>query len=156
MSEVDDQRTKELHYQIARKFFEVVADGELPDAMLTPDMTAWLTTAGTIDKASYQHAIKALDALCAKPLAYTINSLTADGDRVIAEVQSDGAFVNGERYANTYVFVLRIRDGLIASVAEHYNALIVQEKLMPLMEEAVRHVAAGLPGAAALARRSPQ
>jgi len=33
-------------------------------------------------------------------------------------------------------FVFRVRDGRIASVAEHYNALITQQKLVPLMKEA--------------------
>jgi hypothetical protein len=31
--------------------------------------------------------------------------------------------------------VFRIRDGKIAAVAEHYNAIIAREKLVPLMAE---------------------
>jgi ketosteroid isomerase-like protein len=44
-----------------------------------------------------------------------------------------GVLVNGEDYRNTYVFVFRIRDGRIAAVAEHFNALIVQQKMVPLV-----------------------
>ena len=126
------QRT---HYQIARDFLAALAGGVLPDEMLTTDMTAWLTTQGTIDKASYQQAVKLLDKMCERPLKYTVHSLTADEDRVIVEAQSEGTLINGETYGNTYIYVLRIRDGKIASVAEHYNALIAEKKLLPLMKQ---------------------
>jgi ketosteroid isomerase-like protein len=40
--------------------------------------------------------------------------------------------IDGQEYANTYVFSLRVRDGRIAWIAEHFNPLIAQEKLYPL------------------------
>lgn len=49
------------------------------------------------------------------------------------EARSTATLVNGKPYANTYVFVLRLRDGRIASVREHYNAVAVQQALLPLM-----------------------
>ncbi|HMK86297.1 MAG TPA: nuclear transport factor 2 family protein, partial [Steroidobacteraceae bacterium] len=104
-------------------------------------MTAWITTGGTIDKEAYRHLIRLLAAMCDGPLRFTIRSLTADEDRVVAEAESKGRLINGEEYANTYVFVFRVRDGRLAAIAEHYNALIVQEKLMPLMEAAQAKVA---------------
>ena len=131
---------KQAAYDLARAFFAAVSAGELPDELLTPDMTGWITNGGTMDKASYQRVIRILAAMCAQPLRFTINSLTADEDRVVAEVVSEGRLVDGQDYANTYVYVFRIRDGRIASVAEHYNALIVQEKLLPLMARAQARV----------------
>jgi ketosteroid isomerase-like protein len=74
--------------------------------------------------------------MCATPLVFTINALTAEEDRVVAEAVSHCTLVNGESYGNTYVFVFRIRDGKIASVAEHYNAITARDKLVPLMAEA--------------------
>ncbi len=53
----------------------------------------------------------------------------------MAEAEPEGVLINGEPYRNTYVFVLRIRDGKIASVDGYYNALIAQEKLVPLMKQ---------------------
>jgi ketosteroid isomerase-like protein len=94
-----------------------------------------------MDKASYQRLVRLLAAMCAGPLSFTIHSLTADEDRVVAEAQSEGVLINGETYRNTYVFVFRIRDGRPASVAEHYNALIAQEKLVPLMKAAAARIA---------------
>jgi hypothetical protein len=127
---------KEQNYQIARDYFAAVSNGELPDALLTPDMTGWITTTGTMDKAAYQRLIRLLAKMCATPLRFTITALTADEDRVVAEAVSHCVLVNGETYGNTYVFVFRIRGGKIASVAEHYNAITARDKLVPLMAEA--------------------
>lgn len=122
-------------HQIVHAFFAAVTAGELPDSLLTPDMKGWITTQGSMDKAAYQRVIRLLAQMTARPLEFTIDSITAQDDRIVAEVHSQGTLINGEDYANTYVFVFRIRDGKIASVAEHYNALIAQEKLVPLMVE---------------------
>jgi ketosteroid isomerase-like protein len=116
-------------------FFAAVTAGELPDSLLTPEMKGWITTQGSMDKAAYQGVIRLLAQMTPEPLTFTIDSITAEEDRAVAEVHSEGTLINGEGYANTYVFVFRIRDGKIASVAEHFNALIVQEKLIPLMTE---------------------
>jgi ketosteroid isomerase-like protein len=129
-------------HALALAYFDAVSAGELPDALLTDDMTGWITTGGTMDKARYRHLVRLLGAMCDGPLRFTIGSLTAEDDRVVAEARSVGTLVNGEPYENTYVFVLRIRDGRIASVAEHYNALIAQEKLVPLMAAAQARLAA--------------
>lgn len=125
------------NYKHARAFFEYMPRGELPDELLTPDMTGWTTTQGTMGKRAYQDAVKWLGVLFAEPPAFTIQSLTAEEDRGVAEATSVGTLVNGEEYRNSYIFVFRIRDDRIASIAEHYNALIVQEKLIPAMRAAM-------------------
>lgn len=123
---------------IAQDFFAAVTAGELPESLLAPDMTAWTTTQGSMAKEAYRRVIRLLAKMSARPLTFTIDSITAEDDRVVAEVRSEGTLVNGEEYQNTYVFVFRIRDGWIASVAEHFNALIVQEKMMPLVRTLTR------------------
>jgi ketosteroid isomerase-like protein len=119
--------------RLVHAYLAAVTAGELTDDLLTDDMTAWLTTQGTISKRAYQDAVRWLGSVMREPLRFVIDALTAEGDRVIAEARSQGVLVTGEPYAQTYVFVLRIRDGRIAWIAEHYNALIAQEKLLPLM-----------------------
>lgn len=121
-------------YQLVHDFFDAVTAGELPDDLLTEDMTGWITTGGTMDKASYQGLIKILAKMCAEPIRFTIDSIIAEEDRAAAEVRSEATLVNGEPYAMIYVYVFRFRDGRIASVAEHYNALVAEEKLIPLMQ----------------------
>jgi len=123
------------HYQRVHDFFAAVSAGDLPDHLLTADMTGWITTGGTVDKAAYQGMIRMLARMCATPIRFTIDSITAEEDRAVAEAHSECVLVNGEPYSNTYVYVFRFRDGRIASVAEHYNALVASEKLVPLMKE---------------------
>lgn len=132
---------KETSYRIAQDYVTAVMAGDLPDAMLTPDMTAWITTAGTVSKQSYQRMIQMMKVMCATPLVFTVQAMTADEDRVVIEVTSAATLVSGEDYRQTYVFVLRLRDGKIAAVAEHYNALVAQEKLLPLMATAKAKIA---------------
>lgn len=119
--------------RLVRAYFAAVTAGELPDELLTEDMTAWLTTQGPVTKAAYQDAVRWLASVMREPLRFTIDAITTEGDRAVAEARSEGTLINGEPYAQTYVFVLRIRDGRIAAIAEHYNALVAQDKLVPLM-----------------------
>lgn len=121
-------------HQLVHAFFAAVTAGDLPDDLLTPDMTGWTTTQGTMSKADYQRLIRILAAICSRPLVFTIDAVTAEEDRAVAEVRSQGTLIDGREYHNTYVFVFRIRDGRIAAIAEHFNALIVQEKMIPLVQ----------------------
>ena len=126
-------------HALVRAFFAAVASGDLPEDLLAPDMTGWTTTQGEMSKADYQRVIRLLARITAEPLAFTIDAITAEEDRAVAEVRSRGRLVDGTDYANTYVFAFRLREGRIARVAEHFNALIVEEKMMP----AVRATMAG-------------
>jgi ketosteroid isomerase-like protein len=119
--------------RLVHAYFAAVTAGELPDDLLTEDMTAWTTTQGTMSKQAYQEVIRLLAHISKVPLQFTVDAITAEEDRAVAEARSEGVLINGEPYANTYVFAFRIRDGRIASIAEHFNALIVQEKMIPLV-----------------------
>jgi ketosteroid isomerase-like protein len=121
-------------HAMARAYFAAVTAGDLPDALCCDDMTAWITTGGTMSKGAYQHVIRLLARMCATPIEFTIDAITAEDDRVLAEAHTQATLVNGELYENTYVFAFRIRDGKFAHIAEHYNALVAQEKLVPLMK----------------------
>lgn len=121
------------HHALARAYFAAVTAGELPDALCCDDMTAWITTGGAMDKAAYQRLVRLLAAMCATPIAFTVDAITAEDDRVLAEARSTARLIDGQTYENTYVFAFRVRDGKFAHIAEHYNALVAQEKLVPLM-----------------------
>jgi len=121
------------NHKFAHAYLEAVSAGELPDSLLTPDMTAWGTTLGPVSKAAYQKMIRLLARICATPIQFVVDAITAEEDRVLVEAHSTATLISGEPYSNTYVFSIRIRDGRIAWIAEHYNAEIVQQKLLPLM-----------------------
>ncbi|MGH3209677.1 MAG: nuclear transport factor 2 family protein [Trebonia sp.] len=117
---------------VAEAYLAAVTAGDLPDSLLTDDMTAWLTTQGPVSKAAYQGAIRLFARMAQSPIRFTVDAMTAQDDRVVIEAHSQATLINGEAYGNTYVFSLRVRDGRIAWIAEHFNALIAQEKLLPL------------------------
>jgi ketosteroid isomerase-like protein len=126
------------NHQIARAFFSALTRGDVPDELLTPDVTVWTTSTGKwSNKAHFQYGIRVLASIFPEGLHYTLDSLTAEDDRVAAEVQSTGTLTNGDPYYMRYVFILRIRDGRIASVCEHNDPGPVREKLGPLLRQAV-------------------
>lgn len=132
----------EANHQLARDFFAALSNGNVPDDLLTDDFVAWTTTSGTwAEKPRYQGGIRLLASIFDGGLHYTVDSLTAEEDRVAAEARSSGTLINGEDFANNYVFMLRIRDGRLASCAEHFNPAPVREKLGPLLQEAMAKMA---------------
>ncbi len=125
----------ETNRALVRAFLASVAHGELPDELLTDDMTGWITTGGTMSKAAYQNVVAILARMLAAPLQFTIDAITVEDDRALAEVRSTGTLIDGTPYANTYVFAFRFADGRIRGVAEHFNPLITQDTLLPLMRK---------------------
>ncbi|WP_310530574.1 nuclear transport factor 2 family protein [Novosphingobium sp.] len=123
------------NHRLARAYIDAVTAGDLPDSLLTDDMTAWLTTEGLISKERYQQAIHLLRAMLAETIVFTVDAITAEDDRAVIEARSRGRLIDGNDYEQTYVFALRLREGRIAHIAEHYNVAVVQEKLLPLMKE---------------------
>lgn len=122
---------------LAKQYLQAVSAGELPDYLLTSDMTGWITSGGlTMEKAQYQNAIRMLSVMLENPLEFKVQSITCEEDRAVIEATSRGQLINGEEYQQTYVFILRLRDGKIAAIAEHYNPAIAQDKLVPLMAQA--------------------
>jgi uncharacterized protein len=120
-------------HDIARAFIAASEAGAFPDGLCCPDMTAWTTLQPEHDLAAYGGAIAWMRGMTGGTLKFVVDAITAEDDRVAIEAHSHATLANGSAYANTYVFVLRLRDGRIASVREHYNAQIVSEKLIPLM-----------------------
>ena len=127
----------EENRDLGRRFIAALNKGELPDDMFTDDMTVWTTSSGEGPGSNYQNAVNLLQTLFPDGLHYTIDAITAEENRVVLEVRSKGTLINGEVFANTYVFILRINDGRIAHVAEHVNPVINNEVLMPLFTRAM-------------------
>jgi ketosteroid isomerase-like protein len=122
---------------LAKAFIGALSAGRLPDDLLTDDMTAWTTSSGADSgKTRYQGGVQLLASIF-KEIDYVVDSTTAEGDRVAIEARMNGVLNTGEAFANRYVFMLRVRDGRIASVAEHFNPAPVFEKIVPLLREAM-------------------
>jgi len=128
----------QANHQLVRDFFAALSRGDLRDELFTEDVRFWTNTSGASEKAKYQAGVKLLQSLFPQGLHYGVDSLTAEEDRVAAEVHGRGKLESGEEYANTYVFTFRVRGGRIASVAEHCNSILVREKILPLLKAVMR------------------
>lgn len=65
------------------------------------------------------------------PTRITATRILADGDYVVAECQGDATTVAGERYANTYCFVIRMADGQMHELTEYMDTALVERVLGP-------------------------
>ena len=113
---------------------EAFFDGELTEDFLADEMKIWTTLGDLADRGTYVATVNTIMALFKQDGAsfnYTIDAITAEDDRAVIEVHAEGVFPDGEDYANTYVFVIRLLDGRVCSIAEHFNPLPAIEKLFP-------------------------
>jgi uncharacterized protein len=110
--------------------FDVVADDVkwwVPDDS-KPERSR-LPFAGTKTKAQYRDQVvgaivKGFNATATVDrLKFTVTSLTAEGDRVAAEVESDGLHYSEKRYQNRYHFQFTIEDRKIVAVKEYMDTL---------------------------------
>lgn len=121
--------------QLALAYFAAVEAGALPDDLLAENFSAWTTTQGPLTKEQYQGAIPLLTKMTNGSVRFEIDSIIAEGDCAAAEARSTATLIDGTSYENTYVFIFKAEDGRLRSIAEHFNPIIVQEKLVPLIQQ---------------------
>ena len=89
------------------------------------DVTWWvagdLPVSGTKTKDQYQAALATIGAEFSGGLTYTIGGLTAEDDRVAAEVVSTGIHRNGKPHANNHHFLFTVRERQIVAVNEYMD-----------------------------------
>jgi uncharacterized protein len=65
------------------------------------------------------------------PTSLTPTRILADGDHVVVQCHGDAATVSGERYTNTYCFVIRIQDGQLREMTEYMDTALAERVLQP-------------------------
>jgi len=131
----ESHMTNESSHRLARDFFAAIGRGEITEDLVTPDFKAWVLSSGEIDLPRFAAGMKAFSAAVAGDLVYQIDSLTAENDRVVAEVHSDWALVNGERAQNQHVFVFTLRDGKVARMAEYMDPAVARDIIGPVVQQ---------------------
>jgi ketosteroid isomerase-like protein len=63
-------------------------------------------------------------------LQFTIRGMTAEGERVAVEAESNGAHISGQNYNNFYHFLFILRDGKVTSLTEYLDTQLVLDVLM--------------------------
>ena len=75
--------------------------------------------------------LKPLYAQFAAPSSITPTRILADGDYVVAQCHGDATTLSGERYANTYCFVIRVEAGRLRELTEYMDTALVDRVLRP-------------------------
>jgi ketosteroid isomerase-like protein len=78
-----------------------------------------------------ERLLRPLYAQFVAPSRITPKRILADGDHVVVQCDGDATTVSGERYANTYCFVIRVADGLLREMTEYMDTALVDRVLQP-------------------------
>lgn len=124
---------------IVRRYFEAVNAGDFGTvtALLDDNVTFWVPPSlpDGVEFRGKEAVLKLFAESVAlyapdSGLSVTIHSLTADEDRVAAELQIRGkAAAGGADYDNWYHFLFRVKDGRISSIREHLDTLYAYRTL---------------------------
>jgi len=60
------------------------------------------------------------------PIQLSLGDMTAEGERVAVEAETDSEMLNGRRYNNAYHFVFKLRDGKFTEVREYSCSHLAQ------------------------------
>lgn len=117
---------KERVAELFRRFTASDIDGVM--ALMADDAT-WripgkkelMASAGVYDKAKIQRLFLRMLAALEGGLKMTVLGMTAEGDRVSAEVESSGDLKNGRQYRQQYHFLIEFRGDSICAVREYLD-----------------------------------
>lgn len=115
---------------LVERFFDDFSSGRVDRAftLLADDGTWWAAgnlysgdrrITGEFTKAEYLDLVGEIVKAFPRGIRFTIHAMTAEGDRVAAEVESYGEHANGKRYNNHYHFLFVVRDGKFGVVKEY-------------------------------------
>ncbi len=121
--------------QIVESFFSRITAGKANEAFeLVADEVAWwipegLPFSGTKNKKEYFAIVNRIQAGFPTGFKLEVKDMTAEGDKVAAEVESEGIHVNGKRYNNKYHFLIVVKDQKFVRVKEYMNTLHLAQLL---------------------------
>ena len=128
MSSVEDQ------VRIAIDYVRNIANGGIDEKYLADDMCAWSITSRWMPRATYWPRLRNVKAIFATPLEMTIDSTTAQPDRVVIQAHSRGMLFTGEEYTNDYLFLIEFNEqGQIRHAREYFDPVRLRTILMPAL-----------------------
>ena len=129
----------EQNKQVVLTFIEAMGkgDAEEADPCLAPDAFTLAKGFGKFAGVR-QHdlilaTISAFRKLVPDGMQPVIQSVTAEGDRVVVEFDGNATLSNGESYCNEYCMVFSLRDGKIKQVNEYFCTILADKVLFPLV-----------------------
>ncbi|WP_397585769.1 nuclear transport factor 2 family protein [Sphingorhabdus sp.] len=116
-------------------FFATFSKGDVPGVIerLHEDGSWWVSGAiegmsGTYSKGELAGLLDGARSLYREgALQINPTSMTAEGDRVAVEAKSFATMEDGRVYANSYHFLLTVRDGKVTTVREYMDTIHARE-----------------------------
>ena len=121
--------------QIITKFFELLtaADADALMDLYTDDIEIWtagdLPLSGLHPRTELRGLIEGISGAFPDGWRFTVQMLTAEDDRVAAQVQGTGKHESGRVYQQKYHFLFWIRDGKITRFHEYFDTKHASEVL---------------------------
>jgi ketosteroid isomerase-like protein len=130
------QANLEENKRLVRRFFEYLSTGDTKAVLdlYADDATDW--TAGSLafsGRRSKQEVAPLMEGILSafpEGLRFTIQGITAEGDRVAVEAESWGRHANGKIYNNLYHFLLVVREGKVREFKEYLDTQLAHEVLL--------------------------
>jgi len=129
----------EANKKVVLSYFENFSAGKVDAvlALVADSATFWIAgkpdkfaLAGAKTKGQFADLLKGVGAAMPKGLRLTPTGITAEGDRVAAEVEAHGETASGKIYDNRYHFLFEIREGKIQAVREYFDTMHAKEVLL--------------------------
>jgi hypothetical protein len=129
----------EQNKQVVLSFIDAMARGDATAAEPCITEDAYTLAKGFGKFAGVRHrdtilaTIEAFATLVPEGMQPTIDSVTAEGNRVVVEFEGNATLRNGESYNNQYCMVFTLRDGRISQVNEYFCTILADKVLYPLV-----------------------
>ena len=126
----------EANKQVARDFMDALSSGE-PErilALYSDDVSVWtagsLPFSGLHDRAEAAALCEGLLGAFPEGLHFSIQAMTAEGERVAIEAEGLGTHASGTVYHQRYHFLLVIRDGKVTQMKEYFDTELTRKVLL--------------------------
>ena len=136
--------------KLVEQYFEAVGAADLDAAisMMAPNLRWWCSAGTGCESETVFESPQELHAVISqaqgeiydmtKGVCPEILRLTAEGDRVVAEVRIRGlSKLSGQEYHNNYVFIFSICDGKFCEVQEHLDTAYANRVLLNISGDSV-------------------
>jgi ketosteroid isomerase-like protein len=115
--------------QVALRMIEQMSAGIIDDSLVALDVQWWVPGFGVIDRAGFQSLIDGFRALIEGEGRMFVKGITAEGNRVAVEAESDFKLLDGAHYRNTYHFLFEFERGRIRLAKEYNDTKLAAEVL---------------------------
>jgi ketosteroid isomerase-like protein len=118
----------EQNKAVVREFFRSMEDGRMDDAtkLLKDDARWWVVGSGEFDVQTMRGIWSQVFAAGPGVNRMTVIDMTAEGDRVVAEIEGRIGLPGGGEYKNTFLISFVIEGGKIAKAREYFDTALAQ------------------------------